>query len=38
MFDAIYYGISSGFTGEIKVVDTNTYIPLPGDKATIIYH
>ena len=33
-----YYGISSGATGKIKVVDSNTYIPLSGDKATIIYH
>ena len=33
-----YYGISSGATGKIKVVDPNTYIPLYGDKATIIYH
>ncbi len=33
-----YYGISSGATGKIKVVDPNTYIPLSGDKATIIYH
>ena len=33
-----YYGISSGSTGKIKVVNPNTYIPLSGDKATIIYH
>ena len=33
-----YYGISSGATGKIKVVDPNTYIPLSGNKATIIYH
>ena len=33
-----YYGISSGSTGKIKVVSPDTYIPLPGDKATIIYH
>jgi len=33
-----YYGISSGATGKIKVVDSKTYIPLKGDKATIIYN
>ncbi|MCR4942553.1 MAG: hypothetical protein K5978_07170 [Campylobacter sp.] len=33
-----YYVISSGATGKIKVVNPNTYIPLPGDKATIIFH
>ncbi len=33
-----YYGISSGATGKIKVVNPDTYIPLPGDEATIIYH
>lgn len=32
-----YYGISSGATGKIKVVNPETYIPLEGDKATIIY-
>lgn len=32
-----YYGISSGATGKIKVVNPETYIPLKGDKATIIY-
>lgn len=32
-----YYGISSGATGKIKVVNPKTYIPLKGDKATIIY-
>lgn len=32
-----YWGVKSGSTGTIKVVDTNTYIPLPKDKATIIY-
>ena len=32
-----YYGISSGTTGKIKVVNPETYIPLKGDKATVIY-
>lgn len=32
-----YYGISSGATGKIKVVNPDTYIPLPGDNAIIIY-
>ena len=32
-----YYGISSSATGKIKVVNPDTYIPLPEDKATIIY-
>ena len=32
-----YYGISSGATGKIKVVNPETYIPLKGDKAIIIY-
>ena len=32
-----YYGISSGATGKIKVVNPETYIPLKGDNATIIY-
>ncbi|XCP87195.1 RHS repeat-associated core domain-containing protein [Roseburia hominis] len=32
-----YYGFSSGKYGTVKVVDTNTYVPLPGDKAYIIY-
>lgn len=32
-----YFGISSATTGKIKVVNPNTYIPLSGDKATIIY-
>ena len=32
-----YYGISTANTGKIKVVNPDTYIPLPGDKATIIY-
>ena len=32
-----YYGISSSGTGKIKVVNPETYIPLKGDKATIIY-
>lgn len=32
-----YYGISSGATGKIKVVNPETYIPLKGDRATIIY-
>ena len=32
-----YYGISSGATGKMKVVNPETYIPLKGDKATIIY-
>lgn len=33
-----YYGVSSGKTGKIKIVDMNTYIPLPNDSATIIYN
>ena len=32
-----YYGISTAATGKVKVVNPDTYIPLPGDKATIIY-
>ena len=32
-----YYGISSGATGKIKVVNPETYIPLKCDKATVIY-
>lgn len=32
-----YWGISSGETGKIKVVDPNTYIPRKDDHATIIY-
>ena len=32
-----YYGISSGATGKIKVVNPETYITLKGDRATIIY-
>ena len=32
-----YYGISTATTGKIKVVNSNTYTPLSGDKATIIY-
>ena len=32
-----YYGISSGATGKFKVVNPETYIPLKGDKATVIY-
>ena len=32
-----YYGISSGATAKIKVVNPETYIPLKGDKATVIY-
>lgn len=32
-----YYGITSGTTGKIKVVNQETYIPLKGDKVTIIY-
>ena len=33
-----YYGFSSGNTGKVKIVNPNTYIPLPGDKATVIYY
>lgn len=33
-----YWGISSGATGKIKVVDPNTYIPGVDDNATIIYY
>ena len=32
-----YYGVSSGKTGKIKIVDSNTYIPTPDDNAYIIY-
>ena len=35
--EGLYHGISSGATGKIKVVNPETYIPLKGDKATIIY-
>gem|GEM_PF-6935920 len=32
-----YYGFSSGATGKIKIVGSD-YIPLTGDKATVIYY
>jgi RHS repeat-associated protein len=32
-----YIKISSSTNGIIKVVDRNTYLPTPGDKATIVY-
>jgi len=32
-----YYGFSSGATGKVKIVGGD-YIPLDGDKATIIYY
>ena len=32
-----YWGVKSGKTGTIKVVNANTYVPLPKDKAIIIY-
>ena len=32
-----YYGISSGATGKIKIVDPSTYIPTSDDKAEIIF-
>ena len=31
-----YYGFSTGATGKVKIVGED-YIPLPGDKATVIY-
>lgn len=33
-----YYGVASGKTGKIKIVDVETYIPLPDDNANIIYN
>lgn len=35
MHKGAYWGVKSGRTGTVKVVDT-TYVPLNGDKATII--
>ena len=35
--EGAYWGISSEPIGKVKVADTNTYVPLPNDKATIIY-
>ncbi|MBD5455803.1 MAG: hypothetical protein HDR23_04920 [Lachnospiraceae bacterium] len=35
--EGAYWGISSGPTGKVKVVDTDTYVPRSNDKATIIY-
>ena len=35
--EGAYWGVKTGRIGTVKVVDTNTYIPLPGDKAIIIY-
>lgn len=32
-----YYGFSSGATGKVKIVGSD-YIPLVGDKATVIYY
>ena len=32
-----YYGIASGATGKIKVVDPKTYVPTEDDKAEIIF-
>ncbi len=32
----VYYGFSTSLTGKVKIVGEN-YIPLPGDKATVIY-
>ena len=34
--DGAYYGFSTGATGKVKIVGED-YIPLPGDKATVIY-
>lgn len=31
-----YYGVSSGKTGKIKIVDSNTYIPTLDDNAYIV--
>lgn len=36
--EGAYWGIKSGKTGTVKVVDINTYVPKPDDKATIIYN
>lgn len=35
--EGAYWGVKSGKTGTIKVVNTSTYVPLPKDKATIVY-
>ena len=32
-----YYGISYGTNGRVKIVNINTYVPLPNDPATIFY-
>ena len=32
-----YYGITSGKTGRIKVVNSKTYVPSADDNAYIIY-
>ena len=34
--DGAYYGFSTGATGKVKIVGEG-YVPLPGDKATVIY-
>lgn len=36
--EGAYSGIKSGKTGTVKVVDINTYVPKPDDKATIVYN
>lgn len=35
--EGAYWGIASGPAGRVKVVYTNTYVPLRNDNATIIY-
>ena len=35
--EGAYWGVKSGKTGTIKIVNTSTYVPLPKDKATIVY-
>ncbi|WP_313577586.1 hypothetical protein [Lacrimispora sp.] len=37
MHGGSYYGFSSGATGKVKIVGSD-YIPLVGDKATVIYY
>ena len=35
--EGAYWGVKSGKTGTIKIVNTSTYVPLPKDKAVIVY-
>lgn len=35
--EGAYWCVKSGKTGTIKIVNTCPYMPLPKDKATIVY-